>query len=336
MESEAETMDHSANSMSFIITTGADAGYFPLVQELIASIRHAMPDAQVPVGVLDGGLLPEQCSWLAAHGVSIATPPRLAHTAKAVRKRPALAVNLGKLWLDSCFPGHETIIWLDADTWVQDRAAIDELLGAARQGALAIVPGSGRCWERQVDMHWWLGGLGQLRSFNFKNARHARLPLSVCRDLGTRALLNAGAFALRSDAPHWDVMRRWQAYILRHGKPFTSDQLAMALTTYIDGHKLELLPDWCNYITPCRVDPVRGELLEFYYPYRKIGIVHMSAKNAMRKDADATIPVLGTDGRTYQLNLRYGIMQRMIRQYSAAPMPPDGACDAVDAERLMP
>jgi len=300
--------------MSFIITTGADAGYFPLVQELLASIRDAMPDAAVPVGVLDGGLLPEQRSWLESHDVRVAAAPRLADTEKAVRKRPALAVNIGKLWLDRCFPGHKTIIWLDADTWVQDGAAIDELLGAASAGALAIVPGTGRCWERTVDMRWWLGGLGQIRSFNFKNARHARLPLATCRDLGTRALLNAGAFALRMDAPHWDVMRGWQGRILRHGKPFTSDQLAMALATYIDGHKLELLPDWCNYITPCRVDPVRAELLEFYYPHRRIGIVHMSAKNAMRKDANATIPVLGTDNRTYHLNLRYGIMQGMVSQ----------------------
>ncbi len=299
--------------MSFLLATGADAGYFPLIQELIASVGNAMRAEIVSIGVLDGGLLPEQVSWLEAQGVSVAQPPVPDAAAAAVRKRPALAVNLGKLWLDLCFPGYETLVWLDADAWVQDGAAIAELLGASRNGALAIVPGSGRCWPRLIDIRWWLGGLGENRSFNYKNARNARLPLGISRDIGTRALLNAGAFALRTDAPHWSAMRRWQKQILRHGKPFTSDQLAMALAVYTDGHPVELLSDWCNYIAPFRVDPSRGELVEFYYPYRKVGIVHMSAKNEMRRDVTATMPVLGTDGVTYDLNLRYGVMQRMIR-----------------------
>jgi len=298
--------------MSFLLATGADAGYFPLVQELIASIDDAMRDETMSIGVLDGGLLPEQVSWLEAQGATVVRPPVPDAAVAAVRKRPALAVNLGKLWLDICFPGYDTLVWLDADAWVQDGAAITELLGGARNGALAIVPGSGRCWPRLIDIRWWLGGLGENRSFNYKNAKNARLPLGICRDIGTRALLNAGVFALRADAPHWEVMRRWQMQILRHGKPFTSDQLAMALAVYTDGHPVELLSDWCNYITPFRIDPSKGELVEFYYPYRKIGIVHMAAKKEIRWDATATMPILGTDGVTYNLSLRYGVMQRMI------------------------
>ena len=50
--------------MSFLLATGADAAYFPLIQELIASVGDAMPTETVSIGVLDGGLLPEQVSWL--------------------------------------------------------------------------------------------------------------------------------------------------------------------------------------------------------------------------------------------------------------------------------
>jgi hypothetical protein len=297
--------------MSFLIATGADAAYFPLVQELLASVTAALPGQPVAIGVLDGGLLPHQLEWLTGRGVTVSAPPVPAAAGKAVRRRPALAVNLGKLWLDRCFPGHGTVIWLDADTWVQDGAAIDAFLGASRDGALAIVPGSGRCWPRQTDTRWWFRGLGEMRTFNYKNGRNAGLPVALCRDIGARALLNAGAWALRADAPHWEAMRAWQARILRRGKPFTSDQLAMALATYVDGHRLELLEDWCNYIAPLRFDPGKRALVEFYYPYRKIGIVHMSAKDEMRRDPRVTMPVPGTDGRIYHLNLRYGIMQPM-------------------------
>ena len=315
---------------SFVIASGADAGYFPLLQELIASIAHAAPAQPIPIGVIDGGLTADQVARLSAQGVTVVSAPPFDAVARAVRKRPALAVNLSKLLLDRLFPGYETIVWLDADTWVQDWAAVDLLLGAAQTGALAIVPGSGRAWVRQAEIRWVLGGLagglGQLRSFNFKNARHARLPLSVCREIGTRALLNAGVFALRADAPHWAAMRRWQERILRHGKPFTSDQLAMACAIYIDGLPCELLPTWCNYVAPRRVDPVRAELLEQNYPYRRVGVVHLSAQKAMRLDEGATVPVLGSDGKTYHANLRYGIFQRMIR--AAAPAP--AAAAAVD------
>jgi hypothetical protein len=307
--------------MRYIITTGADAGYFPLIAELVASIRAAIPDRDVAIGVLDAGLLPDQVLWLEQRGILVVRPPVPPGGAAAVRKRPALAVNLGKLWLDVCFPGFDTIVWLDADTWVQDGAAIGELLGASANGALAIVPGSGRCWPRTQDMRWWIGGLGENRSFNYKSARHARLPLSVSRDIGTRALLNAGVYALRTGAPHWKAMRHWQEFILRRGKPFTSDQLAMAVAIYADGHPVELLNDWCNYIHPLKVDPDRAELVEFYYPYRRIGIVHMAAQKTIRVDTNATMPIPGTDGRTYRLNPRFGIFQAAMKRAKDARQP---------------
>lgn len=306
---------------AFAIATGADADYFHLVQELIASIAHAAPDRHTPVAVINAGLRADQLAWLSDNGITAIQPSTLEAAARAVRKRPALAVNLGKLWLDTYLPDHDTIVWLDADTWVQDWGAVQLLIDAAQTGAMAVVPGSGRFHERVITMRWFLAGIGEVRSFNYKNASHARLPLTIRRDLGTRAQLNAGAFALRTDAPHWQTMRRWQQRILRHGKPFTSDQLAMALATYHDGLPLELMPTWCNTIVPRRVDPARVQLLEFYYPYRPVGIVHLAAQ-AMRKDARATVPLLGNDGRTYHVNIRYGLFQRMMREATATQAVP--------------
>ena len=299
---------------SLLIATGADAVYFPLVQELLASVCAHAP-GRVGFGVIDGGLTPDQRGWLEVEGVWLAAPPALVDAARAVRARPALGVNLGKLWLDQMFPGFDTLPWLDADTWVQQWDAVALLVGAAETGALAVVPGAGRFWKRQIDVRWiagGVGGIGQVRTFNYKNARHARLPLAVCRDLGTRALLNAGAFALPAAAPHWARLRHWQARILRHGKPFTSDQLAMAMVVYTEELPAELLPTNCNYVSPRRVDAARGLLLEFYYPYRPVGIVHLAAEKKMRFDPSVQAPLLGVDGRTYQACLRHGWFQRDI------------------------
>jgi hypothetical protein len=301
----------------FLIATGADAAYFPLVEELLASIRAAAPDHRIAFGVIDGGLTEAQRAWLIARRVIVADPSPPAAARRAVRKRPALKVNLAKPELDLLFPTHTTLLWLDADTWVQRWSAVEMMLGAAASGALAVVPDGGRFWTRQTEVRWLLGGwrgLAQLRTFNFKNAWNAGLPVAICRDIGTRALLNAGVFALRRDAPHWARMRHWRDRVLRRGKPFTSDQLAMALTVYVDELPLELLPETCNFISPHRVDPENVTLVESYYPYPPVGIVHLSAQKSMRFDPDVTTELLGLDGRTFHASLRFGLFQTGIER----------------------
>jgi hypothetical protein len=306
----------TSNPGTTLIVTGGDSVYFPLIEELRQSVQAAFP-GPMPFAVIDAGLLPGQVAQLRAAGAIVARlPADPALPAAALRKRPALAANFGKLWLDRMFPGYDVLLWLDADTWVQDAEAVRLVEGAARTGGLAIVPGGGRSWERPIEVRWLFGGLwglAQIRSFNFKNGRHAGLTLAVLRDLGTRPLLNAGVFGLRADAPHWEAMRRWQARILRHGKPFTSDQIAMALAVHVDGLRIAPLPETCNYIRPWRFDPREPALVEYWYPYPKVGIVHLAGQKQMRFDPSATTEVLDLDDRPHQLSLRFGPFQAMAR-----------------------
>jgi hypothetical protein len=213
------------------------------------------------------------------------------------------------------FPDAEAIVFLDGDTWVQDWRALELLEGASARGALAVVADNGRFWDRQIDIRWLLGGiggLGQVRSFFFKNGRHGGLPLALLKDMGTRAQLNAGVFALRRDAPHWSAWRRWQASILKAGgKPFTSDQLAMGATVYADKLPVELLPEGCNYIRPYRVDIERGAVVEYYYPYPPVGIVHLAGQKAVRFDPEARVEVPDLDGTPRAVSLRFGHFHRM-------------------------
>jgi hypothetical protein len=312
-------------SSDLMIVTGGDHIYFPLIEELRQSILAAFLVDAPRFGVIDAGLLPQQVAQLRASGATVVQlPDDPALPTAALRKRPALAANFAKLWLDRLFPGFGVLVWLDADTWVQDAGAIRLLWGAAQTGALAIVPGGGRYWDRPIEVRWLLGGLwglAQIRSFNFKNGTHAELPLSILRDLGTRPLLNAGVFALRADAPHWAVMRRWQSVVLARGKPFSSDQIALALTIYTDGLRVELLPDTCNYIRPWRFDPREPALVEFWYPYPKIGIVHLAGQKAIRFDPEATAEVLDLEDRSYQLSLRFGRFKAMAGQVPLTESP---------------
>ncbi|MGE0418951.1 MAG: glycosyl transferase [Acetobacteraceae bacterium] len=307
-----------------IIVTGGNAPYFPLIDELRQSIAAAAPDGMPGFGVIDAGLTDDQRQTLAAAGARVVTvPDDPAYPHATLRKDPRLAVNLSKPWLDRMFPDAATIVFLDGDTWVQDWNALRMLEGAAQQHALAVVADNGRFWERQIDVRWLLGGIGglcQVRSFFFKNGRHGGLPLSLLKEMGTRAQLNAGVFALPTDAPHWAAMRRWQAHILAAGgKGFSSDQLAMGAAIYGDHLRVELLPEGCNYIRPYRVDLARREIVEFYFPFPRVGIVHLAGQKEVRFDPNATAPLPDLDDRIHHLSLRFGHFQRMAQQVAARP-----------------
>jgi hypothetical protein len=125
-------------------------------------------------------LQPDQVTRLQATGAIVARLPEdSALPASVLRARPALAANFGKLWLDRMFPGYEVLIWLDADSWLQDAAAIRLLEGAAQTGALAIVPGGGRGTgpSRYAGCGADFGGW---RRFGPSTSRMGRMPGCLC------------------------------------------------------------------------------------------------------------------------------------------------------------
>ena len=297
---------------NFIIVTGGDATYFPLVKELLASLHANGPSPLPSIGVIDAGFTDAQRTELSVtYRCLIKTfSPSNPDAIKAIKKRPALTVNLAKLWLDKLFPGFDQIVFLDADSWVQDWRAIDLLLGASATGGLAVSPS----WDRYRDIvypvRWWLWRFPQLRSFNIKSARHARLPHKMRRVLAVRADLNAGVYALQTSAPHWARMQHWQNTILRHGKPFTSDGLAMALACHVDGLPLQPMTAFCNYLQKWLYNPSTGKFVDHFYPHEPVGIIHMADHKVIRFDKNARFQVPGIDGMAHNVSLRIQLCAR--------------------------
>ncbi len=290
---------------SALVVTGSDEKYFPLVVELLTSIRAQ--DHWVDVGVIDAGMTSAQKEELqAVYGCIVRSfKPESERLKMAIAKRPALAVNLGKLWLDVLFPEFETLIFLDADTWVQDWKAIDWLAGGASKNALAIVPTWNR-YRNRFPIYWLFGLLPIFRSFNVKAAFHAYLPWSAMRSIGDRADLNAGVYALRRDAPHWERMRQWQHVILKRGRPFTSDGLAMALACHFDGCKVQLMPEFCNYLGEFLYDQQRHALVDFFHPHDPVGVVHFANHKKIRFDKNYESNVVCLNGHIQKINVRFG------------------------------
>lgn len=289
-----------------LIITGSDARYFPVMEELIASIRRFPEARQIAIGCIDGGLTPTQIHTLEAQGIPVRAPhiPK-GISARALKKRPSLVIGLSKLWLNRLFPDYDTLLWLDADAWVQESSAL-ELLFSAAEGttpALAMIPELFA--HKPFRLRWTPFNLAQIRSILYKNATLARLSRRIRRHVAVRPTLNGGIFALSRHAPHWDTLQRWQGTILEHGKIFSSDQLALSLCAHVDGLPTELLPARCNYLGPWFFNSQTGLLCEHTYPHLPAGIIHLAGYDAMRLDPKATTTVIDETGAKRQMNLRF-------------------------------
>ena len=288
------------------IITGGDATYFPLLCELFDSIARFPESREVQFCVIDAGLLPEQKEHFVRVGARVHVPGwEFAVPWRRHHGREFLRANLAKSSLDRYFPEFEILIWIDGDAWVQDWAAIALLVDTARKGSLAIVSQASRFQRYNVSLKWILLDYVKLSSILWKNARRARLPRHICRAVGNRPTLNAGIYALRRDAQHWEAWRAHQARCVRYGRLFTSDQLSLALMAYVDELPYELLPEWCNYMGPWRAETAGGRLVEYYPPYRPLGIVHLAGFNEMRRDPNVQIEIPDASGATIIRSLRY-------------------------------
>jgi hypothetical protein len=274
-----------------IVVTGADTKYYALVAELIASIRRFPEGGSLPIAVLDGGLEPEQIKGLKADGAQIVKPDWPSAEIEArCQGREHLRIELAKPHLDQLFPGYDIIVWLDGDTWVQTWDAIDICAEVVRRGKLAVVSQASRMQSHHIAMRKRLFGWVEPRGILFKNATRAKLPKPLAWSLVNRPVLNAGVYALKSDAPHWAKWRKWRDQCLTHGRIFTAGQLALALTAY----------------GPWRVDPARGMVVSHFAPYDPVSIVHLVAQEAMRADADETVAATDCEDQPIDVPLRYG------------------------------
>lgn len=254
-----------------IAITGGDAAYFDLLRECVGSLR-ATPEGQaMALGILDCGLTQEQRTWLAEQGAAFVTPDwdfdfparaKLKDGYKALTARP---------FLPRYFPGFDLYLWIDADCWVQQGDALALFQRAARTGALAVAPEIHRSMRHY--RHAW-------KEFSTVNgaAYEAAFGKETAERLIRYPLINAGVFALRSDAPHWQGWADLLRDALQRSADMT-DQITLNVLVYDHGFACEPLPSRCNWpvhhATPAW-DAERGLFVEPAMPYEPLGIVHLT------------------------------------------------------------
>jgi hypothetical protein len=303
--------------MKATIVTAADAKYYPLLLDLLASRDTAPAARALPVQVLDVGLEPAQRAALAARQVACVEPgwdvaapwaPDLPRYFKSLYARP---------YLPKYFPGFDAYLWIDADAWIQDDGVLDWYLRAAARGKMAIV--------QEVDRGYWtLYKPPKLWGQNQKAFAWA-YGLRAGYRYGRNPILNGGVWALASDAPHW---RAWQAALdralaRRKAKPSIAnmsfhmvEQTAQNYIVWAGRLPTTFLPATCNWFCG-KGDPMIAAdgvtIVEPHEPHHPIGIVHLAGKGVKERIFRLSTP----EGRMIETGLSYSAIQRLRARHAA-------------------
>ena len=291
------------------IVSGGDSKYFQLLKELALSIREKPEGKNLNIVYLDGGLTNENIGYFKSLNIEVVDPCWCNPIAeKKAAGRNFLKINIAKMHLDLILPNKKIIIWIDADAWLQTFESINLFSIVAKKNKLAIVSQATRLEGRNIQFKkLFTHRFVELRNILYKNARRAGLATGLIEKMQGRPTLNAGAYSLHVNAPHWKRFRYWQNEILKKGRLFTSDQLAIGLTIYHDELSYEALPDICNYINPWRYDEENKLFVDYFAPYTPVSIVHLAGQDKNRNDALFEVEMLNLKDQIINKTLRYQI-----------------------------
>jgi len=275
--------------MSFsnpLIVSGADSGYFELLQGCVRSIRDKPEGRSIALGILDVGLAGAERQWLEEQGAKITTPGWDLDFPERDQTPRYKQAQYGRPFIPRHFPGHDLYLWIDADAWVQDWAAVDLFVRAAADNTIALVPEIDRSYRN--FFHAWEefhGVIGESYRAIFDEPLAERLT--------RQPLFNNGVFALAAHAPHWQAWADTFRTALQRSRNQLVDMTSLNHVVYEQKLPAHFLPAWCNWIAhhaEPRRDPARGYLSEPNLPYQKLGIVHLTLWMKSRIDLRYPVP----------------------------------------------
>jgi len=263
------------NAAKIIVISGADSAYSRLLSGLLASIENHARTDKIDIGIFDLGLDGVFKMSLKRRGFSVVAPD-WDYPLKLFKEKPPafFKAMTTKPNLRRHFPGYDVYLWIDADAWVQDWAAVRLYVDAALRSGFSATPEV----DRSYSEHYSTGSVLKWRY----NCYRTCFDEAVAERLSLLPIVNGGVFAGRVDAPHWDVWSRTLREIIERIKEpyFYSEQTALNYTIRNGDFETAFLPSTCNWMCN-RALPLCSEdgavLLEPQPPFNRIGIIHMTA-----------------------------------------------------------
>lgn len=279
--------------MRAAIVTGADHGYFPMMHALLQTLARKKADHDCSLLVLDFGLEPEEVEAVKELAAEVVQPDWWFDAPAPVRQ----SRNLGyaaRLQIPEYFPGYDAYLWLDADISVQNGVFINDFLAAAEHGALAVVEEKDPSYRTELyALKWHVGN--SFRSFGLIDGLRICLSRSI----------NAGLFALRADAPHWQAWRQhYQSAVARSDRA-NLDQHALMAALCLDGLAVSYLNSTHNWIC-ARSQPIWDNERQVFcrpkHPFDPISVLHLAGRQK-----EGVRPIKTLDGGVRSMELTYAL-----------------------------
>ena len=296
------------------IVSLADSNYFPLLDELIDSIKRFKESKDTAICVLDAGLSEEQKNKLLSKVDEIKFAEwDIKVPESKIKGREWLKSQVSRAFIPKYFPNYEKYLWIDCDAWVNDWQTIEIFFKACDDNKLGITQTIGPGYKITSKVDWVFGKLAIIKSQNFKHAIKSNISLDKARKLAFAPHINIGVFSLEKNSKSWEIWQNNLRETLKGGDIFGSEQLAMNISVYHDNIETEFLPLNCNWITSNllpKFDETNDTFVEPYLPNNKIGIMHLAAgiwkdNQDMRLNKDVKIEIKTLDGKTLNKSLRF-------------------------------
>jgi len=297
-----------------VIVSLADANYFPLLEELIDSVKRFKQSENVAICILDAGLTEEQKKNISGKVDEIKSAEwDIEVPMHKVKNKDWLKSQVSRAFLPKYFPNYEKFLWIDCDAWVNDWDCIEHYFQACNNGKLGITQTLGPGYKITSKVNWLFGKLAIIKSQNFKHAIKSKIPYDKARRLAFAPHINIGVFSLEKNSPGWKIWQNNLEQTLRAGNIFGSEGLAINMAVYINNLKTEFLPLSFNWITSNllpKFDESKNIFVEPYLPHYKIGIMHLAAgiwkdNQDMRFDKNIEIEIETLNGKKILKSLRY-------------------------------
>ena len=296
------------------IVSLADANYFPLLEELIDSIKRFKESSKISICILDAGLNQDQKEKLLYKVDEIKSAEWDIEVPEfKVRGKEWLKSQVSRAFLPKYFPNYDKYLWIDCDAWVNDWSCIDLYFQACDDGKLGITQTLGPGYKITSKVHWLFGKLALIKSQNFKHAIKSKIGYNKARKLAFAPHINIGVFSLERNSKGWSSWQSNLSKTLKAGNIFGSEGLAINMSVYIDDLETEFLPLNCNWITSNllpKYDDKQKTFVEPYLPNYKIGIMHLAAGiwkdgKDMRIDKSIQVEIQTTDNKKINKSLRF-------------------------------
>ncbi len=296
------------------IVSLADSNYFPLLDELIESIKRFEESKDTAICVLDAGLSEEQKNRLLSKVDEIKSAEwDIKVPESKIKGRDWLKSQVSRAFLPKYFPNYKKYLWIDCDAWVNDWQTIVLYFKACEDNKLGITQTIGPGYKITSKVNWVFGKLAIIKSQNFKHAIKSKISLDKARKLAFAPHINIGVFSLEKNSKSWEIWQNNLRETLKSGDIFGSEQLAMNISVYHDNIETEFLPLNCNWITSNllpKFDQATNTFVEPYLPNTKIGIMHLAGgiwkdNQDMRLNKDIKIEIKTLDDKILNKSLRF-------------------------------